>query len=456
MAKLAVVPMPDLTVGTPPPATSDDEHIARIEAAQAAFERYGIDYLVVYGDREYFADLYYLTGVDLRFEEGLYVLGREGRGTLLLGNENHATWSVERRGIMVSRYQAFSPAGQRRDAPVLLDDLLRSAGLYSGVRVGVAGGKAIDAGYVENPDAAISAPAYVVDGIRRVVGGESVRNVDALFTDPEQGLRATVSVHELARFEYGSSIVSTSVLGAMVRLEPGISESELASLLRDDGVPLTCHTMVSFGPRQGLYSPSAGRARLGDAFMIAQGVRGGLTCRAGAIARSENDLHASLRGTFSDLMTTYFDTVATWHETVRVGVSAGAVVDAVLSVPRTFEHALNPGHLLHLEEWTHSPFVPGSPTVLRSGMRLQCDIIPVTSVENVNCNIEDGVVLADKSYREAIANEYPELWERIERRREHATQLLGVALHESLLPVSNGLLWHTPYGLDSTKALVRG
>ena len=93
-----------------------------------------------------------------------------------------------------------------------------------------------------------------------------------------------------------------------------------------------------------------------------------------------------------------------------------AIVDRHLGDP-FFGIFLNPGHQLHLDEWVNSPVFAGSTIELRSGMALQCDIIPATGTPYFTTNIEDGLALADESLRAAFAAGYPEAWARIEARR---------------------------------------
>ena len=50
-------------------------------------ERAGYPPLVVYSDREHFANLAYLTGFDPRFEEALLILSAEPKPLLIVGNE---------------------------------------------------------------------------------------------------------------------------------------------------------------------------------------------------------------------------------------------------------------------------------------------------------------------------------------------------------------------------------
>jgi hypothetical protein len=73
---------------------------------------------------------------------------------------------------------------------------------------------------------------------------------------------------------------------------------------------------------------------------------------------------------------------------------------------------LNPGHLIGLDEWIHSPFAAGSTVELRSGMAFQVDVIPATGTDYFTTNIEDGVALADATLRADLAAAYPMLWGR--------------------------------------------
>ena len=86
----------------------------------------------------------------------------------------------------------------------------------------------------------------------------------------------------------------------------------------------------------------------------------------------------------------------------RSGGELQAIVDRHLG-DSFFGVSLNPGHQLHLDEWVNSPVFPGSTIELRSGMALQCDIIPATGTPYFTTNIEDGVALADESLRAAFA-----------------------------------------------------
>jgi hypothetical protein len=217
------------------------------------------------------------------------------------------------------------------------------------------------------------------------------------------------------------------------------------------------HIMVNFGAKvaRGLSSPTPQVAALGDAFQIAQGLKGSLTCRSGMIAHGPGDLPGATADFYEALTRNYFDVVVAWYGALKVGTTAGAVYAAADAARDTalFDFALNPGHTLHFEEWLDSPFVPGGTVPLVSGMALQADIIPVAHGPCLGVNIEDGLVLADAALRQEIATLYPAVFERMQQRRAYVRDVIGADLDDSVLPLSNTPLWHAPYALDLGRAL---
>ena len=304
-------------------------------------------------------------------------------------------------------------------------------------------------------------PAYLVDLLRDMTGKrERVVNAGGIFMDPQDGLRLRNEPPQIALYEYAAARTSEGVLALLGGLREGVEERDLERLLDAEGLPLTCHRMISFGDkvRRGLSSASERAASLGDPYTVAFGVMGALTCRAGCVARGPRDLPDSGRDFYDALARNYFDVIAAWYGRLCVGGRAGEVFAAVEAVrdPRLFDFAVNPGHYLHLEEWLHSPFSPGSRVELRSGMMLQADIIPVSRGPFYYVNAEDGVVLAHASLRAAMAQRYPQCWQRIEQRRAFMRDGLGIALDESVLPLSNIPAWLPPYALDLERVLVNG
>jgi hypothetical protein len=147
--------------------------------------------------------------------------------------------------------------------------------------------------------------------------------------------------------------------------------------------------------------------------------------------------------------------VAEWYAALRVGQTGGAlqaVVDGGLGDP-FFGIFLNPGHLLHLDEWVASPVGPGSTLPLRSGMALQCDIIPATGTPWFTTNIEDGIALADEGTREELSARDPAMMGRVAARRAFMRDALGIELHEDVLPLSNIAGWLPPFLLDTSRAM---
>jgi hypothetical protein len=278
--------------------------------------------------------------------------------------------------------------------------------------------------------------------------------------DPGVGLRAQSSAFQMARFEYAAVHTSNAIRAAVHLLQPGVEERELERQFYSGGLPLSCHAMVSFGEkaRRGLSSPSMQRAELGQTFTMAFGLKGALSCRAGAIARGPGDLAPELATFYPRFAGHYFDVVATWYEKVAVGARGGDVFAAVEGVrnDELFRFAVNPGHCLHLDEWMHSPFSAGSTVVLRSGAVLQMDIIPVSRGPFCYINAEDGVVLADAGLREEIARDFPSVWERMQARRRFMRGSLGLSLDESVLPLSNTPAWLPPYALSPLEVYVQG
>ncbi|MCU0791113.1 MAG: hypothetical protein MUE79_08695, partial [Nitratireductor sp.] len=141
----------------------------------------------------------------------------------------------------------------------------------------------------------------------------------------------------------------------------------------------------------------------------------------------------------------YFEAVAEWLESVGIGVAGGDLYERVMRRigDPFFGVSLNPGHLIHIDEWMNSPIFKGSRQKLRSGMALQVDVIPATGGPYFTINMEDGIALLDEEGRAEFADRYPAAWARIEARRAFMEESLGIRLKPEVLPFSN-LASHLP------------
>jgi hypothetical protein len=434
------------------PALPAELYEVRLGRARERARRRGLDILIVFADREHSANLSYLTGFDPRFEEAVLVVGGAGEPAILVGNECHAMAGAAPLPMRRHLFQDLSLNGQPRDRSRPLHDILESEGVVKGARVGVAGWKS----YARRDW--LEAPAFLVDTLRELVGVEgTVENASDLFIDPADGLRVVNEVDQLLAFEYASCHTSEGVKRLLRGLRPGMTEQEGVQLLHWNGLPLSCHLMLTAGPRAalGLLSPSDRAIERGDPFTVAFGVWGALTCRAGFVVADASELPSGIADYVERLVAPYFEAVAEWYMALRVGQQGGRfqeVVDRRLADP-FFGVFLNPGHLLHLDEWVASPIAPGSTIELRSGMAIQADIIPATGTAYFTTNIEDGVALADSALRAEVAERDPAAWRRIQARRDFMRAELGIELHEDVLPLSNIPAWLPPFLLDTGRAM---
>ena len=82
------------------------------------------------------------------------------------------------------------------------------------------------------------------------------------------------------------------------------------------------------------------------------------------------------------------------------------------------------------------------------------DIIPATNTNYFSANLEDGVVILDKEDREIFKDKYPEVMERIEKRREFIINQIGINLKPEVMPLSNIPCYLSPFILNFSKIVV--
>ncbi|HEX6331702.1 MAG TPA: aminopeptidase P family N-terminal domain-containing protein [Actinomycetota bacterium] len=449
-ARLAEVTLPEFGMPEAAPEIPPAVYADRIQRLRARMHEHGYDRIVVYADREHSANLSYLTGFDPRFEEAVLVMGPEGAPAILVGNECHGMAGAAPLPMRRHLFQDLSLPGQPRDRSRPLREIFGEEGIGERSRVGVVGWKE----YADRRT--IEAPAFLVDHLREMAGG-SVENAAHLLIGARDGLRVINEVEQLAAFEYASCWTSQGVRRLLFGLEPGLRECDAVSLLGWNGMPLSCHLMLTSGERAtlGLLSPGERRIERGDRFTVAFGIWGALNCRAGFVVEDADELPPSIGDYVDKLVGPYFEAIVAWYEALHVGQTGGALHEIIhrrIGDP-FFGLFLNPGHQIHLDEWVNSPVAPGSEVELRSGMAFQVDVIPATGTEYFTTNIEDGIALADEELRETFATRYPAAWDRVRARRRFMTEALGIDLHPDVLPFSNIPAWLPPFLLRPDRAM---
>lgn len=452
------VVLPEFREPTIMPKVPHATYEARVQRLIELSKLGGFDAVVVYGDREHAANVAYLTGYDPRFEETLLVIMPDSAPKLLVGNEGWGYAELVDGPYERVLYQTFSLPAQPRDRSASLKDILVECGIGSGQGIAAIGWKPLGISDLGFDDSALDLPSFIADTLRALVApAGSLINAAGLMMDPGHGLRSVNEADQLAAFEFAATFTSQGLRNVLQTIGPGMTELGAARLIGMNGLPHSAHPMLTAGRRAfyGLPSPSLDVIKRGDPVTVAYGVHGALNARAGFLVEDASELPAGIRDYVEKLVAPYFSAAVAWYETVGIGVPGGALWSAVherIGEP-FFGVSLNPGHLIHLDEWMHSPVFSGSDIRLRSGMALQVDIIPATGTPYFTTNIEDGIALADEALREELAANYPEAWARIEARRAFMTETLGIHLKPEVLPFSNIPAFLPPFWLARDLAM---
>ncbi|MCX7304918.1 MAG: aminopeptidase P family N-terminal domain-containing protein [Hyphomicrobiales bacterium] len=454
-ARLKPIALPDYGVPRKIPKIAAETYLARFGRFMDRFAEKGFDAAVVYADREHCANISWLTGFDPRFEEALLVAVPGKDPVIITGPENvgPAAASPVASSLL---WPGFGLLGQDRTKAIPLQDLLAQAGLRKGHKIGAVGWKYFLPTEIADTDGAVDLPAYVTALLAEI---GPLANATGIMVNPLDGLRAEIEIEELARFEFLATHGSESVKRVIFGLKPGMTEFEAASLMRPLGYPLCCHPMLSTGERArfGLGSPSDVEIEKGAMFTTAFGYQGSLTARAGFVVESADELPVAARDYADNFVAGYWEAAADWYETIGIGVTGGEI-DARMRARLdndVFKLALNPGHLIHIDEWMDSPIRPGSTETFRSGQAVQLDMIPAPGNAYFTTNIEDGIALLDERGRARFAERFPEAWGRIEARRAFMADALGIHMKPEVLPFSNLAGWLPAYLLNPGLAMSR-
>jgi Xaa-Pro aminopeptidase len=459
-ARLVEVDWPDFGRGERPLPPTADELQDRIDALRAAMAQGGLTHAVVYGDREHFANLAFLTAFDPRFEEALLVVSERAHPLLLVGNECHGYLTVSPLHVAGrmrnERYQPFSLLNQPRGDSRRLAEILADEDIGPESRVGCVGWKYFTDAEHDDARHAVDLPAYIADTLRGLAGRERVVNATDLLMHPDHGLRTFCSPSEIAYFEYTNVLASDGMRRLLFGVRDGMRDHDLAVLAGFNGEPLGCHmTLVTGDNRErGLSGPIGARVRRGDPLATNICYWGSNICRAGWVAAGPADLPEAARDYVAAFAGPYFEVMAEWFALLRIGTPGGTLAALVAEkLPfAAFGIFLNAGHLIHLDEWVSSPIFPGSEVALHSGMAIQVDVIPSSPVY-FSTRMEDGVVLADASLRARLREAYPDCYERCQKRRAFMASVLGIELADEVLPLSNMPTFVPPFFLAPSTLL---
>ena len=448
------------TAGKVPSFAAPEELSDRLQAVRLIMDRQKLTHLAVYGDREHFANITYLTGFDPRYEEALLIVSQNGPPLILVGNECEAYLAVSplfcNGNLRSERFQPFSLLDQPRESMRPLKEILAGEGIDARATVGCIGWKYYTSR--EHPDCehAIELPAVIVDTLRELAGFDSVVNASGIMMDARDGLRATCSASEIAYFEYTNILASEGMKSMLLGLREGMVDYEAAALYGYNGVPLSCHMTLVTGQNreQGLSGPIGALIRRGDPMATNIAYWGSNSCRAGWIAETARDLPTAASDYITGFAGPYFEVLGEWYSRLMVGASCGALCRFVQeNLPyEQFGIYLNPGHLIHLDEWLSSPFYPESQIPLQSGMVIQVDVIP-SSEAYFSTRMEDGLVIADRALREELGKSYPGVFSRCRSRRAFLSDTLGIEVPEDVLPLSNIQAIVPPFFLEPRSVL---
>lgn len=418
------------------------DYEARIARLVARIQEKGFTHMVIYGDREHFSNVEYFTRYDCRFEETLLIVDAEGKRSIILGNEGMGYSSIIPVEIDRYLYQHFSLQGQPRQKLRLLQDILGDVGITAQSRLGIVGIKYFDAGMIDSdPDQTYDLPQYILDAIKKAC--PNIVNATKELTGVPNGLRMRLyTAKEIAWAESVGNRVAAVMQRLIKNMKVGIKEYELAMLGGVGFDPTNTHPLVNFGAKSvaiGMGSPTTRELVIGTPGGLCYSLRGNLTSRVSVLATGLEDYGEALQPYFESFYKIYYQAVTAWYETAKIGATGGDLHKAVMDLVggEEFGVTLNAGHCTATEEWSNAISYEGSEIPLVDGAFMQVDIIANGSAPVRTGICEDAVVLAGAELRAALKDQYPECYERIQKRRTVMQEVLGIQLHEDVLPMSN-------------------
>ncbi|MBO0460830.1 M24 family metallopeptidase [Enterococcus sp. DIV1298c] len=453
--QLTTLPKPTIFPDVAPVFLTDATITERVNKTIERMRVEAIDLLVIYADKEHGSNFEYFTGFIPRFEEGLLLLDQTGKCTMILGNENLKMNAHARITADLIHYPAFSLPNQPMTNEQDLSAIFTSLNVADNKKIGLVGWKLFTSTLQDNSQI-FDVPYFIVEALKQALPKETslVNGTHVLIG--ENGSRVTNNANELAHYEYGANLASSCMLRALDAIEPEVKESEIGQLLNAQGQANTVITIAATGRRfehANLY-PTAKPIQLGDPMSLTTGFKGGLSSRTGFVIAEESQLPVEQSDYLDRVAKPYYAAMVSWLEAIQIGMRGSELyelIEAVLPQAQYHWH-LNPGHLTADEEWLASPIYSGSNEIVQSGMIFQLDIIPsVAGYTGVSA--EECIAVADERLRNELAEQYPDMWERIITRKQYLAEVLHIQLNEELLPLSNTVGYLRPFFLAKEKAL---
>ncbi len=447
------ISLPEITQTMTPVLLSEATMKQRVENIQTRMEQAGLDAVLIYADREHSGNFEYLTGFIPRFEEACLILHKQGPHFLWLGNENLKMANFSRLFAEAVHVPYFSLPNQPMKGAKPFSEYLKQSRLTPESKIGIVGWKLL---HQDQEVTLYDLPAMIIDPLRQFVLDEQqlVPFADQ-FIAPGIGVRTQVNANEVAHYEYGATLSGVGVFRSLMSLAIGKTERDVAQYLAQEGQPNTVTTICATGSRfehAELY-PRDKEIQLGDRFSMTVGYRGGLSSRAGYVAVNEGQLPQEEQDYVARVAGPYFHAVATWLRHLTIGTTGDQLYQTIENVLPQADYgwSLNPGHLTAEEEWLSSPIYPKSTHQIQSGQLYQIDIIPkVAGYAGAGC--EDPVLVADKLLQQEIQEQYPEVWQRLVRRKAYMQDVLGFVLPDEVFPMNDIVGYYTPYLLNHTYA----
>jgi len=164
-----------------------------------------------------------------------------------------------------------------------------------------------------------------------------------------------------------------------------------------------------------------------------------MIARTAFYAVSPKDIPSKWADIMEKIYIPYYKVIVCWYENLKIGVSGKSIIERIREQVPEYDRlgiGLNPGHLIHNDEWTSSIFTDKAEYFVRDGMAIQCDIIACPR-DYPGIHIEDGLIVAGNETRRRFFEKYPESRKRIDARRKVMMEYLNIKIGEEILPLSD-------------------